>query len=170
MRAEGAAQVEVRVAGPEDWARWRALRLEALEDTPIGFLETLEAAAVKDEGYWRARMSDVPFSVLVEVDGVPVAMASAFLHDDRVFLGAVYITPRWRGRRHPVLARLVEAVAGWAGSSTGRLLLEVHETNLRARAAYARLGFVETGATVPYPLEPGGLEVEMVLTLDAGGG
>ena len=74
MRAEGAAQVEVRVAGPDDWARWRALRLE------------------------------------------------------------------------------------------------VHETNLRARAAYARLGFVETGATVPYPLEPGGLEVEMVLALDAGGG
>lgn len=103
------------MAGPDDWARWRALRLEALEDTPIGFLETPS------------------------------------LHDHRVFVGAVYITPRWHGRRHAELARLVDAVAGWAVSSTGRLLLEVHETNLRARAAYARLGFVETGATAPYP-------------------
>ena len=115
-------------------------------------------------------MSNVAFSVLVEVDGVPVGMASAFLHDDRVFVGAVHITPRWRGRPHAVLARLVDAVAGWAVSSTGRLFLEVHETNLRARAAYARLGFVETGASVPHPLEPGGLEVEMVLALDVEGG
>ncbi len=159
------AEAKVRVAGPDDWELWRDLRLEALEDTPIGFVETFEDAADKTEDDWRARMSNVPFSVLAELDGVPVGMASAFLYDERVFLGAVYVTPDWRGRG--VLALLAGQVATWAQARTDRLILEVHEANERARTAYARLGFVETGATTDYPLEPGGLEVEMVLRLDA---
>ncbi len=160
------AELQVRVAGPDDWALWRDLRLEALEDTPIGFVETFEDAADKTEDDWRSRMSNVPFSVLAEVDGVPVGMASAFLYDQRVFLGAVYVTPDWRGCG--VLALLVGPVTDWARARTDRLVLEVHETNLPARSAYARLGFLDTGATTPYPLEPGGLEVEMALPLGAG--
>jgi len=31
--------VRVALVGPQDWALWRELRLEALLDTPIGFGE-----------------------------------------------------------------------------------------------------------------------------------
>ena len=41
----------------------------------------------------------------------------------------------------------------------------MHEDNPRAHAAYARLGFVETGQTQPYPLPPGGLELRMRRTV-----
>ncbi|MGI8537200.1 MAG: hypothetical protein ACR2K2_12040 [Mycobacteriales bacterium] len=41
----------------------------------------------------------------------------------------------------------------------------MRERNLRARTAYTRLGFVETGVTTPYPLDPGGLELVMALSL-----
>ncbi len=50
------------------------------------------------------------------------------------------------------------------------LRLEVHEDNGPARAAYARLGFAGTGVRRPYPLDPGGDELEMVLELVRGHG
>ena len=48
----------VRRVRPEDWPRLRALRLEALEDTPMGFLERYEdALKVADEGLAISRSS-----------------------------------------------------------------------------------------------------------------
>ena len=158
------AEPVVREAAADDWAAWRELRLEALHDTPLGFVETVEQALAKDEQGWRRRMTDVPLSVLALDGPRPVAMSSGFLIDGRPFLGAVYVTPERRGQG--LLARLVEPVAQWArGLGAGELVLEVHEDNLRAQAAYARLGFVRTGATTPYPLPPGGLELEMARPL-----
>lgn len=155
--------VEVRPAGPDDWAAWRTLRIEALRDTPIGFLETVEAALARDEGSWRRRMGDVPCNALARARGDAVAMSSGFLIDGRPYLGAVYVTPAWRGRG--LLARLVEPVVEWARAYGDELVLEVHEDNARARAAYTKLGFVETGATRPYPLDPARQELEMALPL-----
>ena len=43
---DGDDEVRVDAAGPDDWADWRALRLEALRDTPIGFVQTVEQAQV----------------------------------------------------------------------------------------------------------------------------
>ena len=48
-------RAEVRRIVPDDWPALRALRLEALEDTPIAFLETLEAARALGDEAWRAR-------------------------------------------------------------------------------------------------------------------
>lgn len=156
-------RADLQVAGPGDWAAWRQLRVEALRDTPIGFLETVEAALAKDEAAWRRRLADVPCNVLVLADGAAVAMSSGFLIDGRPFLGAVYVTPAWRSQG--LLARLVEAVAAWARAGADVLLLEVHEDNLRARSAYVRLGFVETGERRPYPLAPDRDELVMALPL-----
>lgn len=149
--------LRVGSAGPEDWADWRALRLEALGDTPIGFLQTVEQALAMDEPAWRRRMADVPCNVLVRQDGRPVAMASGKRYDGTALLMAVYVTPDARG--HGLLGLLVEAVAAWAG---GPLALEVHEDNARAITAYGRLGFVDTGERRPYPLGPDRDEIVMV--------
>ena len=47
-----------------------------------------------------------------------------------------------------------------------RLHLYVHEHNPRAHAFYRRYGFTETGATMPYDLDPGQVEIEMAMPLD----
>ncbi|MBC7374840.1 MAG: GNAT family N-acetyltransferase [Frankiales bacterium] len=153
--------MRVEVAGPGDWAQWRDLRLQALRDTPLGFVETAETALAKDEAAWRRRMTEVPLSLLARSEGRPVAMVSGFLIADRPYLGAVFIAPAARGRG--LLARLVEPVAVWAWAFAPVLLLEVHEANPRAITAYARLGFVDTGERRDYPLEPGGREIVMAL-------
>ena len=148
--------VRVDAAGPDDWAHWRALRLEALRDTPIGFVQTVEQALVMDEAAWRRRMLDVPCSVLARQDGRPVAMASGAVVGGAAYLMAVFLTPAARGRG--LLGRLVQAVATWAD---GPLLLEVHQDNARAITAYSRLGFVDTGQRRPYPLGPDRDEIVM---------
>jgi ribosomal protein S18 acetylase RimI-like enzyme len=83
----------------------------------------------------------------------PVGTCVSFLRDDVAWLAAVYVSPAHRGQG--LLGQLVERCAGWARQRGMAVLrLEVHEDNARAQAAYAKLGFVETGQRQPYPLDP----------------
>ena len=59
----------------------------------------------------------------------------------------------------------VRRVVPGDGPALRDLRLEVHEDNGPARAAYARLGFADTGVRRPYPLDPTGDELEMALDL-----
>ena len=161
------AGIEVRRVRPGDWPLSRALRLEALADTPIGFLETLEQAQSADDQTWQQRAArgaegGDAFQVLAWDGDRPVGTCVSFVRDGRTWLVAVYLSPDARGQG--LLAELVDRCAGWArGGGAPELVLEVHESNVRARAAYAKLGFVETGSATPYPHDPpGGLELEMV--------
>jgi len=155
VTAAGAVDV-VRV-GPEDWLRWRALRLEALADTPIGFGEWHADALVRPAAEWQARIRRPGLRLLAVGGGRPVAMAGGFLAGARPTVFAVYVTPAWRGRG--VTDRLVAAVQEWAGPVG--LRLEVHEDNAPATAAYLRLGFARTGGQRCYELDPARRLLEM---------
>lgn len=170
------ARFSVRRTVEADWRQVRALRLEALGDTPIAFLETLAAARAADEAEWRRRAargsSDASITVAaVEADGRFVGTMGGYLPD----LGAgpvlvsVYVTPPRRGRAAGVTDALLAAVEAWAASRGGTLTLEVNERNGPARAAYASRGFVLTGRSRPYPLDPRTLELEMAKALGTGG-
>ena len=64
-----------------------------------------------------------------------------------------------------MLGRLFDGLAEHAAAAGGtRLVLEVHEDNGRAQAAYRRLGFAGTGGRQPYPLGEGD-ELEMARPL-----
>ena len=167
------AAVLVRRVVPGDWPLLRSLRLEALLDTPLAYLETHADAAAAPEGEWRYRAvrgstGGDSLQLLALRAGGPVGTAVTFLGEDDVWwVAAVYLQPAERGRG--LLRRLVDALAAHAHGAGGRLLrLEVHEDNPRARAAYARLGFVETGGRRPYPLGDGD-ELELERRLPAPG-
>jgi ribosomal protein S18 acetylase RimI-like enzyme len=172
-----ATSIFVRRVRPDDWPRLKALRLEALEDTPIGFLERYEdALKIADEGWqFRAhRGSDAGDSaqfVAAQGDGPFVGTMVGFpdgAGSDAVWLAAVYVTPAWRRRDRGVADALLDAVVDWARNRhASRVLLEVHEDNLPARAFYRRRGFVETGQRKPYPLDPSADELVMALPLDS---
>ena len=109
----------------DDWRVWRDLRLEGLQDTPIGFLETYEESVRRSDEEWRARIASPPrpgIHVAAYDGDRPVGLAGGF---------------------GEVLAALVDRVAAWAAPDP--LVLEVHEDNPRAHRAYLKLGFVETG-------------------------
>jgi ribosomal protein S18 acetylase RimI-like enzyme len=163
------AELELRRVTPEDWPDLRALRLEALADTPMGFLETLADAEQLPDDAWQARAvrgaADGDgfrdsFQVMAWDGHRPVGNCVCFLRDEAAWLAAVYVSPAYRGQG--LLDELAERCADWArGRGMSVLRLEVHEDNQPAQRAYARLGFRDTGQRAPYPLPPHGQEMIM---------
>ncbi|HEY0374515.1 MAG TPA: GNAT family N-acetyltransferase [Amnibacterium sp.] len=163
------AAVVVRSPDEEDWREVRDLRLEMLADTPIAYLETLDTALRHDEAYWRRRArprADGGITVVaVTDDGRWVGTMAGIPGVGGPTLVGVYVSPGFRGRRAGVTDALLDAVEAWARGHADVLRLEVNELNARARAAYERRGFVLTGRTSPYPLDPPSLELEMIKRL-----
>lgn len=163
--------IRVRSIRADDWERLRDLRIAALTDTPIGFLETAEEAASCDEASWRRRAAghaagtDSVMIVAETPAGRWVGMLGAVREQHgtgQVF--AVFVRPEARGGG--VLEAMLTAVESWAREAAlQRLRLYVHEDNPRARAAYRRLGFVDTGAPLPYPPDPSRVEQELAKSL-----
>jgi GNAT superfamily N-acetyltransferase len=152
-----------------DWERVRDLRLEMLRDTPIAFMETVEAAEANTEEVWRMRANrgTTPDSVqLVAVDdaGRWVGTMSGFVDRLEVrgpLLVGVFVTAGARGRDAGVADALLDAVEDWARGRGDALTLHVHEDNARAIAFYRRRGYDLTGRTIPYNLDPTRNELEM---------
>jgi len=164
-------EFEVRRMIEDDWDRYRAIRLEMLADTPSAFGETLSAAEARDEAAWRDRLaasqadSSARFAaVLASGDWVGAMGGYLDLNLGPVLVG-VYVVHRFRGDGRGVTSALMGAVEDWARGHASSIRLDVHESNARARKAYAKRGYVETGHTHPYPLDPTHFEVEMVKQL-----
>lgn len=164
--------VQVRRVEPADWPALKALRLEALADTPIAYLETLEQALGLDDAAWQARAARGSVhgdscQVLAWSAGRPTATAVGFLDPERrgtAVLAAAYVSPAARGTG--LLDRLLEPVTVWARLHGCTVLrLWVHEDNGRARAAYDARGFLATGQTMAYPVEPSQRELALELAL-----
>ena len=168
MRAD--EDVELRRVVLDDWPALKALRLEALQDSPIAFCERYADAVRETDDGWLARTArgaegGDSFQVLAVLRGLPVSTSVGYVDGGDAVLAGVYVTPACRG--HGLLDAMVEHVAAWARErSCPRLRLLVHEANAEARRAYERLGFVPTGHREPYPLDPATDEVELARALD----
>ncbi|WEO76334.1 GNAT family N-acetyltransferase [Cryobacterium sp. SO2] len=155
-----------------DWREVRDLRLEMLRDTPIAFGETLQDALGHSESEWRmraARGTAEHGTVLVAIDpaGQWVGTMGGYVPDPAAgpLLVGVYVSPGHRGRDAGVFDTLLAAIEDWARDEGEVLTLHVHEDNARARAAYLRRGFTETGHRVQYVLDAAAMEIEMVKRL-----
>jgi ribosomal protein S18 acetylase RimI-like enzyme len=159
---------EVRRVTADDWDQYRRLRLEALQDSPLAFVEQYDESAVQPDSFWQGRVgrsTDGAASAMFVADeaGTLVGKASCFMEPDGVsaHIVGVYVTPRLRG--HGVAEAVVRAAMAWAGTDAGaaRIRLFVTEVNDRALAFYRRLGFTPTGTTMAYPPDPRITEYEL---------
>ncbi|PJJ72070.1 RimJ/RimL family protein N-acetyltransferase [Diaminobutyricimonas aerilata] len=159
--------VEIYRPVEPDWERVRDLRLRALRDTPVAFLESVDDALALPEEIWRerARRNEQPDTVvLVARDaeagwvGTMTAVVSEagpwYLdqrrerpRERRAYLVGVWIDPGFRGREAGVTDQLLAAIAAWVRDDRGlaRLHLHVSDENPRARRYYERRGFTATG-------------------------
>lgn len=150
----------LHVLSAEDWRRFRALRLDALHDAPDAFSATLaEWSGEGDcEERWRARVTEVPFNLIAELDGKPAGMVSGTHpdHNGLILLISMWVAPFARGRG--VGDALIDAVIAWARQqgATG-VTLAVRVANRHAVALYLRKQFVDEGpidrASAGDPLE-----------------
>lgn len=164
--------LRIRPMREADWSKLRDLRLEMLADTPIAFEERLETAERRSESEWRMRASRGStvgsMTLAAELsDGRWVGTMGAYVPPGGTlpYLVAVYVAPSHRGRDAGVADALLAAIEEWSRQRADTLVLEVHESNDRARAYYARHGFTETGRTRPYPFDTSRSELEMVKRL-----
>jgi len=148
--------VEVRPIRPSDWKLLKAIRLEALTDSPDAFCTTYEEASDYDDSVWIDRASVEPaagtsISVLAFDGAETVGLAVGILCDEAVLdVVSVFVSPRHRGT--PTAEELMTAVETWgAERGAARAVLDVEARNQRAGAFYARLGYVPTGRRETYP-------------------
>ncbi|MEY9964582.1 ribosomal protein S18 acetylase RimI-like enzyme [Streptacidiphilus sp. MAP12-16] len=160
----------------EDGERCRTLRLQMLQDTPMAYLETYQDALDRPAEEWDSRAArntkpgNTGYVAVDESTGAWVGAMHAYVPGDDpeiAWLVGVWVHPDHRGGKLGVTDRLLDAVVAWSRTepAVSRMLLEVHESNTRAIAYYERRGFVRTGRTTPYPLDPTACELEMELPL-----
>lgn len=138
--------LSIRRCGPEDWADLRAIRLEALADTPDAYGSTYDESVLWSDAKWKNAATTWLY-YLAERDGRVVGMVSGGLneaHPGTRWLYGMYVTPSERGSG--TAATLVRTIGEWAKSDgVAEIYLCVTTSVLRARAFYAKQGFRETG-------------------------
>lgn len=140
--------VKVRTVEPHEWPRLRALRLRALASDPRAFGASLAEEAELPDAEWQARAAqpeERPFFVAQDEAGDWLGLIGGRAHEDGSHeLVAMWVAPEARGRQAG--ERLVQAGIMWAKErKADHVHLYVVVPNERARALYARCGFVPVG-------------------------
>ncbi len=158
----------VRRCAARDAALLRALRLEALRDTPDAFGATFDDASTWPDDRWVAMATDWNF-YLGYHDGEPAGIASGGWNERYPathWLYGMFVKPVARGTG--LAGALVDAVAAWARAQGGdALYLHVTSTVVRARRFYERIGFVATGELITMDRDPSLQLITMVKHLES---
>ena len=129
------AEIMVRVLGESEWSLYRDVRLGALAESPGSFTASLAEESVREEQFWRDRMTR-SHRLVAERGSVPLGIVSVGPFEDdntaaEVF--GLYVVPDARGTG--VSWRLMEAAAAraardgyvqlyfWVGTDNGRALV-----------------------------------------------
>lgn len=175
----------IRAVRGDEWQKVKELRIDALRDpaAPVAFLETVEEAEARSDGFWRDRAEGASHgrfarqfvaeaadgtwagsvTVLVE-EGGSTDFFERPVEQTQGHVVGVFVRS---GQRGAGLAEgLFGAALGWAWSLREPALecvrLFVHEENARAEVFYRRLGFRASGVVVPVPGDPSAKEREYV--------
>lgn len=140
--------IVLRELRADQWQEFRSLRLAALRDAPDAFSATIAQWSGEGdrEERWRARLTEVPFNAIAELDGEPAGMVSGTYPDAEglVLLISMWVAPFARGRG--VGDVLIRAVVRWAREQGAKgVELDVREANEPAIALYQRNAFVDVG-------------------------
>jgi ribosomal protein S18 acetylase RimI-like enzyme len=141
--------IDILVIQPDDWQLWRALRRQALAESPAAFGSTLAdwSGAGDKELRWRGRLHQVALNLVLTLDGEPVGMVSATAARKAadVELISLWVAPGARGRG--VGDEAVRRVLAWARTEHpgSRLVLSVKRSNRPASLLYQRHGFIDAG-------------------------
>ncbi|WP_438040345.1 GNAT family N-acetyltransferase [Sorangium sp. So ce128] len=148
---------------PGDGARWRSIRLQALEEAPHAFGTTYGEAAQWNAARWEAQVVELATFVAV-LDGrdVGVVRGAAHRSSDLCELISMWVAPT--ARRQGIGAQLIDSVAAWAKAvGATALVLDVVAANAPAVALYERTGFLRLDGASMGELAPS--EIRLVRSL-----
>lgn len=145
------SQPELVRLDSDGWRDFREVRLASLADAPEAFGSRHADWVDATEERWRARLTDVPFTVVARVGGHSVGVVSGVPSDEHVELISMWVSPDHRGTG--LAGRLIESVVEWAASLGLGTELMVRDGNARAIGAYGCAGFTDLGVPPGWPAE-----------------
>lgn len=143
------SDVVIRQLAPDDWERFRDIRLAALLDAPSAFGSTYAQSVVYTEHIWRSRLTTAAMFA-AEESGRLIGIAGGLPPQagDTALLISMWVDPIERGRG--IGEMLVNRVAQWARDEEFlSIKLWVTVGNGAAERLYARCGFGPTGEIQP---------------------
>ena len=142
--------------GAKDWQRFRAVRLDALAESPEAFGSQFDEVAARPQSSWTAQLVSLPTWV---IPGGTLDIGVVRVDPKVPELLSLWVAPEGRGQG--LGKQLILQVRDWAvQQGHGRLELCVKRENLPAVRLYRALGFEDAG-----PEED---EVRMRLPLSGG--
>ena len=141
--------IELVRIGPEDWREFREVRLAALSDAPASFGSRYADWVNASEHRWRARLTDVTFTVIARSEDGPVGVASGVESGLVVELISMCVAPGHRGTG--LAGRLIDEVVTWASAHGQQTCLMVRDDNVGAVRAYACAGFIDQRVPEDWP-------------------
>jgi ribosomal protein S18 acetylase RimI-like enzyme len=162
----------VRPLVEDDWAALRAVRMDALADSPSAFGSTLAREQAFTEQTWRARARGSATTRLFVAWWAETAAGIAGVYDEgdgSLQLVSVWVSPAHR--RRGLARQLTSAALRFAAELGFEVIrLWVTEGNDAALSLYQGFGFTSTGNHQPLPSNPALDEHELALRLTASGG
>lgn len=156
---------------PDEGLKLRAIRLQALADSPTAFGSTLAETLSRPEQHWDARAAenaagDTSIMAIAEDAGKWIGLVGGYREEfdgqPCVHLISMWVNPAYRCRQ--IGRRLVGEIVAWARErGVRRVILGVTEGNGPAISLYERCGFVMTGQAEPHPSQPALRELMMAL-------
>ena len=150
----------IRPFEPQEWVKYKALRLQALADSPDAFGATLDNEQARSNEEWSGRLakgatSEWELPLVAEVNGEPVGLTWGRIdpaNPEVATLYQVWVAPTHRGLG--IGKMLMDAAVAWAKSMYVRYVdLGVTWGDTPATRLYLRTGFEPVGQ--PQPLRPG---------------
>ena len=129
---------------PEDWPKYRAVRLEALQNDPQAFGATYKDDSAKSESEWKSRLEN-PNNIYVfaqdQDNDTLVGMMGAFKKEGDVwYVVGVYVNSQFRGKG--ISTQLIEHLLEKFKQKNGKNIeLMVNINQASAIALYKKFGF-----------------------------
>ena len=137
---------------PDDWQRFKAIRLRALEEAPDAFGSTLERELAFTDEQWMERLKNPETATFVATatNGNDVGLAVGAPYEGLAGLFAMWVAPK--ARTMGIGRALVNAVCEWAkAEGHDRVRLDIANENAAAIALYKSMGFHPNGITGTHP-------------------
>lgn len=143
--------VEIIKLDPEEWEKYKVIRLEALQSDPIAFADIYDKAVAYKDSYWKSRLENPEqIWLFAKVNSQIVGMIGALIKGEDRPLGTaaivgVYVSKDYRGKgiSRRLMNQLFEEMR-----KTGfieKVKLWVAETQVSARKLYEKTGFKYIG-------------------------
>ncbi len=150
------SQIQIRQLLPEEWKRYREIRLKALQDVPLAFSKSYEEEVNKTKEEWQKWLIESEENIwghkIFAIDGdKAIGMMTVFRENKikimhKATIAGVYLSSEYRGKG--IAQLLFNNILEWCKNKQDikKIQLGVNSKNIPAIKFYEKNGFKIVGA------------------------